>query len=47
MRSGQVYLSGLVLKDRDVLVVGGGQVAERRVPRLLAAGAMVRLVSPV
>jgi uroporphyrin-III C-methyltransferase/precorrin-2 dehydrogenase/sirohydrochlorin ferrochelatase len=42
-----VYLSGLVLKDRDVLVVGGGQVAERRVPRLLAAGAMVRLVSPV
>ena len=47
VRSGQVYLSGLVLTGRQVLVVGGGSVAERRVPRLLAAGAIVRVVAPV
>ncbi len=41
-----VYLTGLSVRGRDVLVVGGGRVAERRVPRLLAAGARVRLVSP-
>lgn len=41
-----VYLSGLRLSGRDVLVVGAGRVADRRVPRLLAAGARVRLVSP-
>ncbi|MGN0063104.1 MAG: uroporphyrinogen-III C-methyltransferase [Nocardioides sp.] len=40
------YLSGLVLADRLVVVVGGGHVAQRRVPALLAAGAVVRLVSP-
>jgi uroporphyrin-III C-methyltransferase/precorrin-2 dehydrogenase/sirohydrochlorin ferrochelatase len=40
------YLSGLVLTDRLVVVVGGGHVAQRRVPALLAAGARVRLVSP-
>ena len=32
---------------RRVLVVGGGHVAQRRVPRLLAAGADVVVVSPV
>jgi precorrin-2 dehydrogenase / sirohydrochlorin ferrochelatase len=32
--------------DRQVVVVGGGQVAERRVRDLLAAGAAVRVVSP-
>lgn len=41
------YLSGLILTDRQVLVVGGGGVAQRRVPALIAAGARVRVVSPV
>jgi uroporphyrin-III C-methyltransferase / precorrin-2 dehydrogenase / sirohydrochlorin ferrochelatase len=40
------YLLGLRLNGRRVLVVGGGTVAARRVPRLLAAGADVVLVSP-
>ncbi|MBW3084978.1 Siroheme synthase [Austwickia sp. TVS 96-490-7B] len=40
------YLTGLRLAGKTVLVVGGGRVAERRVPRLLDAGATVRLVSP-
>ncbi|MGQ0482150.1 MAG: uroporphyrinogen-III C-methyltransferase [Pseudonocardia sp.] len=42
----QHYLVGLDLAGRAVVVVGGGSVAQRRVPRLLAAGAQVRLVSP-
>ena len=41
------YPSGLRLSGRRVLVVGGGQVAQRRIPGLLAAGAHVVLVSPV
>ena len=41
------YLSGLILTDRKVVVVGGGHVAQRRVPTLIAAGADVTLVSPV
>ena len=40
------YLSGLVLTGRRVLVVGGGHVAQRRVPKLIAAGADVVVVSP-
>jgi uroporphyrin-III C-methyltransferase/precorrin-2 dehydrogenase/sirohydrochlorin ferrochelatase len=40
------YLLGLRMKGRDVLVVGGGRVAQRRVPVLLEAGARVTLVSP-
>ena len=40
------YLTSLNLTGRDVLVVGGGAVAARRVPRLLAAGARVRVVAP-
>jgi uroporphyrin-III C-methyltransferase / precorrin-2 dehydrogenase / sirohydrochlorin ferrochelatase len=36
----------LRLTDRRVLVVGGGAVATRRVPALLAAGARVELVAP-
>ena len=41
------YPSGLRLHGRRVLVVGGGHVAQRRIPRLLAAGADVVVVSPV
>ncbi len=41
------YPSGLRLAGRRVLVVGGGQVAQRRGPGLLAVGADVHLVSPV
>ena len=40
------YLAGLVLTGRRVVVVGGGHVAQRRVPTFLAAGADVTLVSP-
>ena len=42
----EAYLLGLRLRGRRVLVVGGGAVAARRIPRLLAAGAAVALVSP-
>lgn len=34
------------MQDRDVLVVGGGKVAQRRIPVLLDAGARVTLISP-
>jgi uroporphyrin-III C-methyltransferase/precorrin-2 dehydrogenase/sirohydrochlorin ferrochelatase len=40
------YLLGLRLDGRRAVVVGGGRVAQRRVPALLAAGAKVVLVSP-
>ncbi|NKZ01563.1 uroporphyrinogen-III C-methyltransferase [Nocardiopsis alborubida] len=40
------YLLGLRMRGRDVLVVGGGRVAQRRVPVLIEAGARVTLVSP-
>lgn len=40
------YPAGLILDGRRVVVVGGGHVAQRRVPQLLAAGADVHLVSP-
>ena len=40
------YPSGLRLAGRRVVVVGGGQVAQRRIPGLLAAGADVVVVSP-
>ncbi|MEU3167621.1 uroporphyrinogen-III C-methyltransferase [Streptosporangium sp. NPDC006930] len=39
------YLLGLRLSGRRVLVVGGGRVAQRRVPALLDAGALVTVVS--
>ncbi len=38
---------GLLLSGRRVLVVGGGTVATRRIPALLAARAEVLLVAPV
>ncbi len=40
------YPAGLRLGGRRVLVVGGGRVAQRRVPRLISAGARVVVVSP-
>jgi len=40
------YLLGLRLPGKRVVIVGGGAVAARRVPRLLTAGADVVLVSP-
>ena len=40
------YPSGLRLAGRRVVVVGGGHVAQRRVPQLIAAGADVVVVSP-
>lgn len=42
----RTYPVGLVLQGRRVVVVGGGQVAQRRIPALLAAGARVRVVAP-
>ena len=42
----EIYPAGLWLADRLVVVVGGGSVAQRRIPRLLAAGARVTVVSP-
>ncbi|GAB3114760.1 uroporphyrinogen-III C-methyltransferase [Streptomyces calidiresistens] len=40
------YPVGLRLAGRRVLVLGGGTVAQRRLPALLAAGADVHLISP-
>ncbi|WP_211178093.1 uroporphyrinogen-III C-methyltransferase [Pseudonocardia acidicola] len=40
------YLVGLDLAGRRVVVVGGGQVAQRRVARMIAAGAVVEVVAP-
>ncbi len=42
----QPYLAGLVLTGRKVVVVGGGHVAQRRIPAFLATGADVTVVSP-
>jgi uroporphyrin-III C-methyltransferase/precorrin-2 dehydrogenase/sirohydrochlorin ferrochelatase len=44
--SGVVYPVGLRLHDRLVVVIGGGQVAHRRVAGLLEAHARVTVVSP-
>lgn len=40
------YPVGLDLEGRRVVVIGGGSVAQRRIPVLLEAGAAVHLVSP-
>jgi len=42
----QAYLLGLRLAGRRVVVIGGGAVASRRVPALLASGAEITMVSP-
>ena len=46
MRAEQHYLAGLDLAGRRVVVVGGGTVAQRRLPRLVASGALVEVVAP-
>ena len=40
------YLAGLDLAGRRVVVVGGGTVAARRLPRLVESGAAVEVISP-
>ncbi len=40
------YLAGLRLAGRRVVVLGAGAVAERRLPLLLHAGAIVTVISP-
>jgi uroporphyrin-III C-methyltransferase/precorrin-2 dehydrogenase/sirohydrochlorin ferrochelatase len=40
------YPVGLRLDGRRVVVVGGGRVAQRRIPFLIASGAAVEVVSP-
>ncbi|WP_189054272.1 uroporphyrinogen-III C-methyltransferase [Longimycelium tulufanense] len=46
MHAEQHYLVGLDLAGRRVVVVGGGTVAQRRLPRLVAAGAAVDVIAP-
>jgi uroporphyrin-III C-methyltransferase/precorrin-2 dehydrogenase/sirohydrochlorin ferrochelatase len=46
MMSERHYLSGLDLAGRRVVMVGGGTVAQRRLPRLVSAGALVEVISP-
>jgi uroporphyrin-III C-methyltransferase / precorrin-2 dehydrogenase / sirohydrochlorin ferrochelatase len=41
-----LYPAGLRLEDRRVVIVGGGRVAQRRIPFLLATGARVEVISP-
>jgi uroporphyrin-III C-methyltransferase/precorrin-2 dehydrogenase/sirohydrochlorin ferrochelatase len=42
----QHYLAGLDLHGRRVVVVGGGTVAQRRLPRLVSSGAVVEVIAP-
>ncbi|MFS8203623.1 uroporphyrinogen-III C-methyltransferase [Streptomyces sp. CWNU-52B] len=46
MAENPAYPVGLRLSGRRVVVLGGGQVAQRRLPALIAAGADIHLVSP-
>jgi len=46
MAENPAYPVGLRLLGRRVVVLGGGQVAQRRLPALIAAGADIHLVSP-
>ncbi|MDF3149291.1 bifunctional precorrin-2 dehydrogenase/sirohydrochlorin ferrochelatase, partial [Streptomyces sp. T21Q-yed] len=46
MAENPAYPVGLRLTGRKVVVLGGGQVAQRRLPALIAAGADILLVSP-
>ncbi len=40
------YFAGLDLTGKRVVVVGAGTVAQRRVPRLINAGALVEVIAP-
>ena len=40
------YPVGLRLSEKRVVIVGGGHVCQRRLPALIAAGALVTVVSP-
>lgn len=40
------YPVGLLLAGRRVVVLGGGQVAQRRLPALISSGARIHLISP-
>jgi uroporphyrin-III C-methyltransferase/precorrin-2 dehydrogenase/sirohydrochlorin ferrochelatase len=42
----QLYPVGLRLHGRRVVVVGGGRVAQRRIPALVGSGALVEVISP-
>ena len=46
MSSPRYYPLELDLRDQPVLMVGGGSIAARKLPELLACGAKVTLVSP-
>ncbi|MEV6754404.1 uroporphyrinogen-III C-methyltransferase [Streptomyces sp. NPDC051214] len=46
MAESPAYPVGLRLTARHTVVLGGGQVAQRRLPALIAAGADILLVSP-
>ncbi|MEV0321335.1 uroporphyrinogen-III C-methyltransferase [Streptomyces sp. NPDC050658] len=46
MAENPAYPVGLRLTGRRTIVLGGGQVAQRRLPALIAAGADILLVSP-
>lgn len=46
MSGSPVYLAGLDLRGRRVLIAGAGAVAARRIPALLDAGALVHVVAP-
>jgi uroporphyrin-III C-methyltransferase/precorrin-2 dehydrogenase/sirohydrochlorin ferrochelatase len=41
-----LYPAGLRLEGRRVVVVGGGRVAQRRLPFLIASGAALEVISP-
>lgn len=42
----EVYLAGLVLTGKRVVIAGAGRIAARRVPKLVAAGAQVNVIAP-
>jgi siroheme synthase-like protein len=46
MPSPRYYPLELDLRDQPVLMVGGGSIAARKLPELLACGARVTLVAP-